>query len=95
MFLGTRRCLFIVLHYSLYVKLFLHVKTRRSLIALQKRFEMALSVSVNLISLVTYCVGLRGEEPQSALPTSFTWTSWHVDGTYPTKLVAHGTIILI
>ena len=38
-------------------------------------FEMAPSMSVNLISLVTFCVGLREEEPQIAHPMSFTWGS--------------------
>ena len=31
-------------------------------------FEMASSASVNFISLVTSCVGLQEEEPQTALP---------------------------
>ena len=31
--------------------------------------------SVNFISLVTSCVGLWGEEPQTARPMSFTWAS--------------------
>ncbi len=36
---------------------------------------MAPSVSVNFISLVTSCVGLQEEEPQTAPPMSFTWVS--------------------
>ena len=36
-------------------------------------FGMAPSVSVNLVSLITSCVGLREEEPQTAHPMSFTW----------------------
>ena len=38
-------------------------------------FEMTPRVSVNFISLVTSYVRLREEEPQTAFPTSFTWTS--------------------
>ena len=38
-------------------------------------FEKAPSVSVNIISLVTSCGGLRKEEPQTAHPMSFTWSS--------------------
>ncbi len=38
-------------------------------------FEMAPSMSVNFISLVTSCVGLREEEPLTAHPMSFTWAS--------------------
>ncbi len=30
---------------------------------------------VNFISLVTSCVGLQEEEPQTAHPMSFTWAS--------------------
>ena len=37
-------------------------------------FEMAPTVSVNFISLVTPCVGLR-EEPRTAYSMSFTWVS--------------------
>ncbi len=38
-------------------------------------FEMAPSVSWNFISLVTSCVRVREEEPQTAFPVSFTWAS--------------------
>ena len=38
--------------------------------------DMAPSVSLKLISLVTFCVGLR-EEPQTAHPMSFTW-AFHI-----------------
>ena len=31
-------------------------------------FEVAPSMSVNFISIVTSCVGLKEEEPQTALP---------------------------
>ena len=35
--------------------------------------EMARSVFVNFLSLVTTCVGLQEEDPQTTLPMSFTW----------------------
>ena len=37
--------------------------------------EMAHGVSVNFISLVTFCVRLRKEEPQTAFSMSFTRAS--------------------
>ena len=39
------------------------------------KFKMAPSVSVNFISLVTSCVWLQEEEPQTAHPMSCTWAS--------------------
>ena len=48
----------------------------------ETHFEMARSVSVNLISLVTSCAGPREEEPQTAHPMSFTWAS-HIAATVP------------
>ena len=47
-------------------------------------FEMA-SESVNFISLVTFCVGLREEEPQTAHPMAYTWAS-HIAGSVFTGL---------
>ncbi len=43
--------------------------------SLHGHHEMAPSVSVNFISLVTSCVGLWEEEPQTAHPMPFTWAS--------------------
>ena len=39
------------------------------------QIEMALSMSVNFISLVSSCVGLREEEPETAHAMSFTQSS--------------------
>ena len=39
-------------------------------------FEMVPNVSVNFISLVTSCLGLPGEKPETAHLMSFTWASY-------------------
>ena len=57
-----------------YMSLAIQDSKRRShhghaeLIPYPVHFEMTPGVSVNFISLVTSCVGLREEEPQTALP---------------------------
>ena len=63
---------------------YLFCYTTDVVVSVVSEFEMAPSVSVNFISLVTSCVELREEEPHAAHPLSFTWAS-HIAASMVTR----------